>query len=146
MTATNHVIAGALIGATLNNPFAAVLVAVGSHFIFDSLPHFGGFAQTSRAFKVALMADMSLAFSMLILMYALLYPGSEIVILAAVAAASPDLMWMPGWLGELRGKPSASSGKIASFHKRIQWAESRGGWVYELLFFVSGVYLLVITN
>lgn len=40
MTATNHILAGALIGSMLPLP-VALPVALASHFVLDTLPHFG---------------------------------------------------------------------------------------------------------
>ena len=40
MTASNHVAAGALIGAVIN-PWLAAPAAVTSHFVLDAMPHYG---------------------------------------------------------------------------------------------------------
>ena len=41
MLITNHVVAGALIGAAVPQPAQAFVVGVASHFAMDSMPHWG---------------------------------------------------------------------------------------------------------
>lgn len=41
MTATNHALSGALIGLAITQPVIALPLALVSHFMLDSVPHFG---------------------------------------------------------------------------------------------------------
>jgi len=41
MTITNHILAGAIIGAVIKEPALALPIAFASHFVMDALPHFG---------------------------------------------------------------------------------------------------------
>ncbi len=42
MLVTNHVLAGALIGNASSGPVSAFVLGVASHFVMDSVPHWGG--------------------------------------------------------------------------------------------------------
>ena len=41
MLITNHVLSGAVIGALSGDPFSAAVRGFASHFVLDSMPHFG---------------------------------------------------------------------------------------------------------
>jgi hypothetical protein len=53
MLATNHVLSGALIGALVRRPMLAFGVGVASHFVLDSVPHWGKWESRSRFLRVA---------------------------------------------------------------------------------------------
>jgi hypothetical protein len=50
---TNHVLSGALIGALARRPGPAFVVAVGSHFALDAVPHWGKWGSRRRFLQVA---------------------------------------------------------------------------------------------
>lgn len=63
MTATNHVLAGALIGSILPWP-VAIPVAIASHFVMDKIPHFGideGQRNKSIGYKLFFYGDAAVA-------------------------------------------------------------------------------------
>lgn len=66
MTATNHVLAGALIGSLLPWP-VAIPVAIASHFVMDKIPHFGideGKRNKSLAYKAFFYGDAVVALTL----------------------------------------------------------------------------------
>lgn len=144
MTATNHTITGALIVASVSNPIIAVPLAIFAHFVLDALPHFGFKSHSSRLFTIVLSADMGLAASVL-LGILLLQPSNWILLITGgVLCASPDLMWLPRWINELRGKENPDMGIIEKFHANIQWAEQQTwfGIVCEVVWLCASFSLL----
>ena len=143
MTASNHVITGALIGAVIGNP-VAIPVAFLAHFALDALPHFGLDEHTDRKFLLVLSADAGLA-SALLLVIAVLQPANwPLIFMCGIACASPDLMWFPRWVREIRGKKPKPLSLIARFHARIQWAERQRWWgvLCEVMWFSTMFVLL----
>ncbi len=133
MTATNHVLTGALVGLTIHQPFATIPIALLSHFALDALPHYGAKNHTGRHFKVVLLGDTTIA-SILLLVLIILQPAHWLLaVLCGIAAASPDLMWLPGWLRELTLAQKRKPNLILRFHKNIQWGEKPQNYSYELV-------------
>ncbi len=125
MTASNHTITGICIAASISNPVVALPLAFFAHFALDALPHFGFKTHTSKYFNYVLSADMGLALALLISL-ALLQPSNwQVLVAGGVLCASPDLMWLPRWLNELRGKDNPDMGLIRRFNARIQWGEQQ---------------------
>lgn len=142
MTATNHVLSGAIIGLTVHNPVLAVPLALASHFILDAVPHYGNKNHTGRMFLTVLLADCFAA-TIFLLSLAILQPVHwPMAVICAITAASPDLMWMSGWIREMRGQAQLKRGPIRRFHKKIQWAEKAKNYPAEIVWF-SGCTLLL---
>lgn len=138
MTATNHVATGMVIGSIISLPIISLPLAFLSHFALDSLPHFDADdkGHTTGRFLYTLVADMAVAASIL-LSTSIIQPNAwPLMITSGVVAASPDLMWLPRWLNELRGKPNKALGRIAGFHSRIQKNTGQKYWVVELVWSV----------
>lgn len=96
MTATNHVVTGALIATYIHNPWVALPLAFVAHFALDALPHFNYPAKShhSLRFFIWLAADSAIAASILMTLYALQPEGVYRLLAAAIVCASPDLMWL----------------------------------------------------
>jgi len=94
MTITNHVLAGAIIGLTVSNPVAAIVLAFASHFVLDALPHFGyagpkGYAEALQhrlSYAVAIVTAIT---SVAVLVF-LALQGEWFAIITGFIAASPD--------------------------------------------------------
>ncbi len=144
MTASNHVIAGALIGSIIVNPIVAIPVALGSHFIMDALPHWcGPISQISRAFKTYLITDIAIASLVMLSIVAFRPEHWPIMFLCAGFAASPDLMWLPGWIEDLKKLPKHRITTIERFHAWVQWGQFSWGFAVEAVWFVvTAAYLL----
>ncbi len=142
MTATNHVITGALIASIFPNPII-LPVALLSHFVLDALPHFGLKTHISRTFVIILLGDMTAA-SLFLLGLLLLQPANWLLlILAAISAASPDLMWFRPFVRDLKNEPKKPLGLISRFHSVIQWSQTPYGAIIEVLWAAGMLWLLI---
>ena len=91
MLATNHVLAGALIGSVLPLP-VALPVAFASHFVMDSIPHYGmpgTKRDKSLSYKTIIYIDIVVALSFNLLLFGH-FPHKWSMWTCAVAAASGD--------------------------------------------------------
>jgi hypothetical protein len=145
MTATNHVIAGALIANLVKQPFLAVPLALVSHIFMDALPHFGWKEHTSGTFAKILFADMFCAGLVLLALVAW-HPDNWLLMTACgIVAASPDLLWLYYLMYELRAEPKPH-GPLAHFLARIQWSETiTPGLPIEFGWLVSTGAVLLVT-
>ncbi len=144
MTATNHVLTGALIGVVITNPYFALPVALASHFALDALPHFGMPRSRFRSvrFGVYLVADICLA-AIILLSLAITQPIHwQLMLATAVTAASPDLMWLPHYLRALNRQRHKPLIGIERFHSVIQWSQTSLGLGLEAIWFVAILYSL----
>lgn len=148
MTATNHVLTGAVIGAAIQQPVLALPLAFVSHFACDALPHFGNDKELpfkSWRYALYLAADCGLAATILLLLL-LLQPQNWLLIIACgVFAASPDLMWLPGYIRSLHGQAHlpAKMGPIMRFHSVIQWSQTMPGAIVEVIWTLGMGWLLL---
>lgn len=91
MLITNHVLSGALLGAAVRSPAAALPLGVASHFALDAVPHWGQWLSRSHFLRIAVadgltgLAAMGAA--------AALAPrqGRAAVLAGMVGASLPDL-------------------------------------------------------
>jgi hypothetical protein len=147
MTATNHVLTGMLIGASLSNPLFALPAAFVSHFILDSLPHYGDeyVGYNDFKFKFILGTDAYIAL-MCLLLVLMLNPANVLLILTCgVLAASPDLMWLPDFIAALRHQPKPVYGSLRKAHSVVQWYQRPKGLYIEAVWFVASFILLFYT-
>ncbi len=143
MTATNHVLTGALLGLTIHQPLPAIALALISHFILDSLPHYGDTNHVMKRFLIVLSSDMTAASLLLMTLAVIQPPHWQLSLICAIVAASPDLMWLPGFTRDLRGMAAKPKGSIQQFHKNIQWGEKRQNYPAEIVWAGVCVLLLV---
>lgn len=146
MTATNHVVTGALIAAAVRQPYLAVPLALASHVVMDAMPHFGWHGpKNGKIFMAILGADMFCA-SLVLLALLLSHPAGWLLMVAcAIAAASPDLLWLYYLPYELRHGHAKRYNIVGRFLARIQWAEwqSWPGFAIELAWLVLTTKLLL---
>lgn len=144
MTATNHVLTGALIAASVHNPWIALPAAFASHFILDSLPHYGraGIDLASSFFKHLLLADMIIAALCLAGILLLRPENSWIILVGGVLGASPDLMWYAKFAAANQHHQPPTSGFIRRFHARIQWYEKPRGAIIEAVWCIVMIVIL----
>lgn len=144
MTATNHVVTGALIATYVHNPWLAIPVAFASHFVLDSIPHtrfpeIGG--KNPMRFLIALATDAGVAGSILMTLILLQPPNWLLLVGCGIAAASPDLMWLY-YIIFKKSKDKAQWPALVKFHARIQ-KESLKFIPIEAVWFVVVSGLLV---
>lgn len=144
MTATNHMLTGVVIGFTVINPVLALPLAFASHFVLDSLPHFGYNDHTNKKFLMLLMAEAA-SLGAITFLFAITQPaGWQLAVACGLLAASPDFMWFPNWVRSMRGRALKEYRRFHHFHKIIQWSEKKNNWPYEAAWF--GLCLLVLAK
>lgn len=147
MTATNHVLTGSLIVVAVHQPAVALPLAFAAHFALDALPHFGNrhasYAANMHLVKRVLPFDAAVALVVLLLI-AIIRPADwPLVMLGGVLCASPDLMWMPGFIRSLRGeKQRRQLHGLMKFHSFIQWGERPWGIWLEAVWFLAIGFVL----
>jgi hypothetical protein len=91
MLVTNHVLSGAVIGATARRPVPAFLLGIASHFALDAAPHWGPFGGVPEMLRVA-VPDGLAGLAMMATMTAVAPPERRTAVLAGMAgAALPDI-------------------------------------------------------
>jgi len=141
MTATNHALSGALIGAFLPLPIAVPL-AFASHFILDALPHYGiarGLRDSSRSYRAIVLADVFVALS--IGLAAIVF-GKWRMEITGWVAYSPDITWVVQY-ARTRSLDLKDSNWFTRFHHRIQRYESQKGLFVELALFAALLPLFI---
>ncbi len=147
MTLTNHYLAGVAAGVLFKNPLIVMPIAFASHFVLDSLPHYGiALNQKGRGDKIIKVSIIDvLIFSIAITLTLFNYPNWYI--LAGLVAYSPDLAWLYRFIfKENFGKiPPGPANKFNNWHEHIQKYERWWGVFVEIslasfLFFVLFVF------
>ena len=97
MIAVNHMLVGVTLGVFIQEPLIAGPLAVASHFVLDALPQFGYSPEAelrrygSWYFKLVLISDTTLV---TLLLGTLVYFGRFDLIVFALLAYSPDVLWI----------------------------------------------------
>lgn len=145
MTASNHVVAGALIASAVPQAAVAIPLAFVSHFIMDALPHFGdtdNHSWLNRHFNYVLGIDILLTV-LFILGIVVFQPASwMLMVICGLVAISPDLLWIPYFLAHLKHEHKEHS-KLAKFLKWIQWGERPWGIYIEGVVLILGILLFI---
>jgi len=125
---TNHVLSGALIGALARRPLPAFAVGLASHFVLDTLPHWGQWGSQRRFLRVA-VPDGLISLAVAGALAVASPPGRRPGVLAGMAGAVLPDMDKPAnlWFGR-----SPFPGAVDRFHSRIQHEAPRRAHV-ELL-------------
>jgi hypothetical protein len=110
---TNHVIAGALVGAVSPGPVSAFLLGVGSHFAMDALPHWGD----DDVFLQVAVVDGLVGLTTMGLIWRKASAARRTTVAAGMlGAAFPDAD--KPWNLFIGGSPFPAS--VDRFHERIQ--------------------------
>jgi hypothetical protein len=134
MTATNHALTGAVIGLSVGNAWLALVLALGSHFVCDVLPHYGNesVSSGSKEFRTYLIVDCLGAVGVALFLFVLRPEQWFVACWCAFAATSPDLMWLKGFLSSQKGfERTIPNYLLAQFHAKIQWFQRPIGVVFE---------------
>ncbi len=143
MTASNHVVTGALIAASVPNPVLGLTLALLSHLALDVLPHFGVNPTNTKVFVPILITDCGLAATVLLSILWLQPPQVWIILAGGVLAASPDLTSLTYFLQIMQGQPIKPWNKLKRFLSWIQWSETVPGIAIELVWFLAFGSLLL---
>lgn len=151
MTATNHVITGAVIAIVIKSPVLAIVLAIVSHFALDALPHFGIHEDDVLKrnehwlFRRIVTIDTALTIVALVLLPILLrnivFPWVTVMVM--IAALVPDLLWIPHFMHEIKHKVVRRRSRFLQFHQNIQWSETPEGLLVEIVWAGSAVAALV---
>lgn len=152
MTAPNHALAGALIGLTVANPFIGIPLAIVSHFILDTLPHYDPPGSTtekiigSKQFLyVQLIGGAALCF-LLVLLLAIFRPHHWVIAaFCAFFATSPDLLSLPRFISVKRGgRDIKDQHWFWRFHVRLQGKTAPRFIGIELIWFIVFATVLAV--
>jgi hypothetical protein len=121
MLLTNHSLTGIVLGLSIDDPVVLAPVAVASHLVLDSTPHFGLPGLSFRSPKGFIIGSIDFGVSLCVLVASLvLFPGRRgLVALGWLGAVSPDLLYLPEIFLKKR-----VSGKFGDFHHWVQWSET----------------------
>jgi hypothetical protein len=140
MLLLNHALTGALLGLAIDQPVVLVPVAVASHFVLDSLPHFGypELELSHRRWVVTGLIDGVLSVAAVIGLCLVAPQRAGHLVLGAAAAALPDLLYVPQVLLGRRFE-----GWWHRLHEGIQWGEHPAGIAVDGVWLVTMSSLLV---
>jgi hypothetical protein len=156
MTATNHMLFGAVLAVGVQKPLLIAPLAVISHFVLDILPHFGVHRHNSTKrnkhplFQYVVIIDILLTAALLVLLPSILGGAVSwwVLLIGMVFAFLPDAIWIYRFFYEARHKKKHRSERLAWFHRfhaKIQWGERSWGVFIELVWFgAMGVWLGVL--
>ena len=123
MLVTNHVLSGAVIGAAVRRPLPALAIGVASHFVLDSLPHWGKWDSDQQFLRVAVADGLTGLAAMGVVTRAVLRTPADgraklaaAVVLGMAGAAMPDLDKPAHIVFKRKLWPDA----VNRFHGRIQ--------------------------
>jgi hypothetical protein len=150
MTTLNHAVTGALIAVTVKTPELAIPLALVSHYVCDIIPHFGihehDHSKRNANALFRSITAISVAGTILTLVLSMYhsYRGvSWITVMACIiAAALPDIVWIPMFIREVRRKQQKAMGKFNRLHQAIQWYEKPLGLSVEAGWLLSASYVL----
>jgi hypothetical protein len=143
MTATNHALTGAIVATVVSVPWLAIPLAFASHFVLDSLPHYGEKKLNGNKFLYRVwVVDGS---ALLVLFVLLLLNQQWMAMLGAFTAISPDFAWVYRYgIVEKFGKiPPGPRNKFNEFHAKIQRFEFHGGLPIEFTWSVLATIFLI---
>lgn len=146
MTATNHAITGAVIGLLVQDPYVALPAAFVSHFVCDAIPHFDPAGDNNKwlksdTFKKFLTIDALLCVILVAVLAGARPAHWLIASICAFLATSPDLFWINRFIKLQNGKKWKPS-LFSKFADKIQWFTGPTGAVVELIWLVSGIFVL----
>jgi hypothetical protein len=151
MTASNHMLAGAVIAISIKQPLLVVPIALASHFVLDALPHFGVHKddplERNRhpVFKVVLTLDILLAITaLLFVLLAFRDPTvpTWLVLAGMLLAWIPDSVWVLRFFREIRhNRTFEHKTRLDKFHALIQRESVHG--IYLELVCIAGLVLLI---
>lgn len=145
MTATNHALTGVAIALIVKQPALAIPLAFLSHYVTDAIPHSYPTGISEKNAKLHANVDSLIAIGLTI-GFALLATGVSFwtITLSALAAVGPDLVWVWRYyrLGSIKKALSPPMSRLSQFHDKIQWSETRKGYIVEYVWLLAMMYLI----
>lgn len=154
MTATNHVLTGAVIATVVASPVIAVPLAFASHFVLDAIPHFGIHEDDTLKrnghwlFRSVVVTDTVLTIAALALVPIALHNhvNAWAVLAAMFAALLPDLLWIPHFIHEVRHNIARARTTFMIWHQQIQWSETPWGLLVEMMWAAAAICVMVVAT
>lgn len=145
MTGLNHVATGAVIGLVVKEPALALPLAFLSHFVLDSLPHYGiVYAERHKypSFRRVLGADSVLTPVFVLSLF--LITGSWVVLGCMMLAIAPDFVWFIKFGHDKYKKRDfiLPRDAFSKFHKKIQWGERPWAWRLDMIWFALALVVI----
>ena len=146
---------GAVIAATVQQPWLVVPLAFLSHFVLDVFPHFGVEESDTAArnshplFKLVLSIDLIiLSLALIIIPITMSGHGVRwwVLLLGMLAAWVPDVVWIDHLYRDLRGHTRKPPHRLTRFHQKIQWFERPPGLITELIWLAGSITVLVLVT
>ena len=134
MLISNHVVAGAAIGALAPGPVSAFTAGVASHFAMDAVPHFG---VDEEHFMAIAVPDGLVGLALMGSLFARAPGDAKVRVLAGMLGACAPDADKPGKVF-FGGSPFPAA--IDAFHASIQ-REHSSRWVQELALIGGGLVL-----
>jgi hypothetical protein len=155
MTATNHMLTGAVIAATVRQPLLVVPLAFLSHFVLDVFPHFGVEESDTAArnnhplFKTVLSLDL-IILSLALIIIPITLHGQDlpwwVLLLGMLAAWVPDIVWIDHLYRDMKGHVRKPPHRLTRFHQKIQWFERPPGIITEVIWLAGSITVLVLVT
>lgn len=145
MTATNHALAGTIIGLTITQPAIALPLALASHFVLDMVPHFGmqfyKSPERKKWFHRYLAIDA--LFLAGVIGFLFLSGAGWLAFACLFLAGCPDFVQAYKYLfdKQFRIMPTQNHW-FTKFHKNIQWSETPYGLLVEVPLMIIMVVLV----
>lgn len=132
-----------MIASVVRQPLLVLPLAFASHFICDTIPHFGiAMKFGSKAMYAWLTVDgiAAICFGLLLLLYGVADP--HLLFVAGFTAMSPDLAWL--YYG-LRGDHTKihTHDYLSRFHAKIQWYQKVPGIGIEIFWAALMVAVII---
>ena len=146
MTGFSHATTGVVIALAVHNPVLALPMALASHFVLDAIPHYGddNLDGSNKAFRRFILIDAIAGFSISALMFFLLPEQRVLIVLCAIMATIPDLMWLPNHIRQINNQPSKPHNRLMRWHYDIQFEHPVWGIAAEVLWAVAMLSFIVL--
>lgn len=150
MNAVNHFLARSIAVSAVANPIVGVPAAWASHFVLDSVPHFGykapgyGHAFRDNPRRTALYLASNAVMFLIAVFVLPLWSMGWLALLGGFVAISPDFMRPIRYFLYERYDKEPQGGVITKFHTKIQWCERPWGTFVEIAFFA--LLMIIATN
>lgn len=126
-------VTGALIATYVSNPISMSILSILSHFIIDSLPHYGQpYKDRNSLFWNIVRIDIIMIGSLIVYLF---FYSNLYILAGAFFGILPDLAWVYRFsvsekFGSLPPKPL---NRINKFHSKIQTLEKKNGYFIEII-------------
>lgn len=141
MQAVNHTLTAGIIAVTIKQPALVAPLALASHFVLDSIPHFSGrlaFGHGTKAYYRLIGIDGAVSIVAYLAMVAIWPHLWWAISVGMFFALLPDTLWPLATRVKQRGPLWA----FFRFHKGIQWSETPRGAIVEIVYLAGAISVL----